>query len=57
MQTGIQFANDANEARRHFTEAAKRYVESAETFPEDDEKHSCESGIPSSVVSFAQDSE
>jgi hypothetical protein len=53
MQTGIQLVNDTNESRRHFIEAAKYYLESAETFPQDDEKHACESD-GSSVISFAQ---
>jgi len=43
MQTGLRMGTDANEARNHFTEAAKHYLESADTFPQDDEKHSCES--------------
>jgi len=39
MQTALQTVNDANEAQRHFSEAAKYYIESAEAFPQDDEKH------------------
>lgn len=38
----MRTVNHEDEARRHFTEAAKYYLESAETFPQDDEKHSCE---------------
>jgi hypothetical protein len=39
MQTGLRFGIEEDEARKHFTEAAKNYLESAETFPYDDEKH------------------
>ena len=43
MQTGLRFGIEEDEARKHFTEAAKNYLESAETFPYDDEKHPCKS--------------
>jgi hypothetical protein len=42
MQAGLKPANNADAARKHFTHAAERYLESAETFPQDDEKHACE---------------
>ena len=44
MQTGMKSANDETGARRHFGEAAEHYIESAGTFPQDDEKHACEFG-------------
>lgn len=43
MLTGLRDGIEANEARQHFTEAAKYYLEAAETFPPDDSKHPCES--------------
>lgn len=39
MRTAMGSVNDADEAQRNFTEAANYYLEAADMFPRDDEKH------------------
>jgi hypothetical protein len=51
MQAGLKHGNNAAEARRHLTHAAEHYLESAGTFPQDDEKHACEFWCSSCHVS------
>lgn len=46
LETGQSPSMKAKKARKHFMEAAKYYLQAAEAYPKDDERHVGELDIP-----------